>query len=216
MQYFFAGAFLIDIAIYLYACANKNLLMLRRVSKCLLMPLLAACYMLFAKEPSSLVLAGILFGFAGDLVLLFRPRKWAFPAGILAFATGHVFYILSFASRIAVAPPWYLFALLAAVTLACAATLMRYLWKGMPKKLCPPSFLYMLVIGTMTSSSILFALYGASPYRWLAGIGGLLFALSDTTLSIDAFHHPVRYRNIIVMSTYIAAQALIISAFALA
>ena len=93
---------------------------------------------------------------------------------------------------------------------------MRYLWKGMPKKLCPPSFLYMLVIGTMTSSSILFALYGASPYRWLAGIGGLLFALSDTTLSIDAFHHPIHNRNIIVMSTYIAAQALIISAFALA
>ena len=68
----------------------------------------------------------------------------------------------------------------------------------------------------MASSAVLFTLYGLSPYRWLAGIGGLLFALSDTTLSIDAFHHPVRYRNIIVMSTYIAAQALIISAFALA
>ena len=216
MQYFFAGLFLIDAAVHLFACANKNLLMLRRVTKCLLMPLLAACYMLFAKEPSSLVITGILFGFAGDLVLLFRPRKWAFPAGILAFATGHVFYIISFARRITIAPPWYLFAILALVTLACAATLMRYIWKGMPKKLCPPSFLYMLIIGTMASSAVLFALYGTSPYHWLAGIGGLLFAVSDTTLSIDAFHHPIRNRNIIVMSTYIAAQVLIVSAFALA
>ena len=216
LQYFFAGFFLLDAAVQLYACANKNLLMLRRVSKCLLMPLLAACYMLFAKTPSSLVIAAILSGFVGDLVLLFRPRKWAFPLGILAFATGHVFYILSFARRIAIAPPWYMFAILALITIVCAATLMRYIWKGMPKKLCPPSFLYMLIIGTMASSSILFALYGTSPYHYLAGIGGILFALSDTTLSIDAFHHPIHHRNIIVMSTYIAAQVLIVFALSLA
>ena len=179
-------------------------------------PLLAACYMLFAQEPSSFVIAAILFGFAGDLVLLFRPRKWAFPAGILAFATGHVFYIISFIRRIAAMPPWYVLALMGVAVIVCSAMLMRYIWKGMPAKLCPPSFLYMLVIGTMTSSSILFALYGASPYRWLAGIGGVLFSLSDTALSIDAFHGPIHNRNIIVMSTYLAAQVLIVSAFAFA
>lgn len=216
MQYSVAGLFLLDAAVQLFACANKNQLMLRRVSKCLLMPLLAACYLLFAKAPSPLVAAGILFGFIGDLVLLFRPHRWAFPAGILAFAAGHVCYIVSFAKRIAAAPPWYLFAALAVITIACAATLMRLIWKGMPKKLCPPSFLYMVIIGTMASSAALFTLYGAGSSRWLAGIGGLLFALSDTTLSIDAFHRPIRYRNIIVMSTYIAAQVLIVSAFALA
>ena len=205
---------LIDAAVHLFACVNKNLLMLRRVSKCLLMPLLAACYMLFAQEPSSFVIAAILFGFAGDLVLLFRPRKWAFPLGILAFAAGHVFYIVSFIRRIAVAPPWYVIALMAAVVIACSATLMRYIWKGMPGKLCPPSFLYMMIIGTMTSCSILFSLYGVSAHRWLAAVGGLLFAISDTTLSIDAFHHPIRHRSIIVMSTYIAAQVLIVSALA--
>ena len=216
MRYFFAGMFLADAAVQLFACANKNLLMLRRVSKCLLMPLLAACYMLFAKEPSPLVVAGILFGFAGDLVLLFRPRKWAFPAGITAFAAGHVFYIISFAGRISITPPWYMLVVLALLTIACAVVLMRYLWKGMPKKLCPPSFLYMIIIGTMVSFAVLFSFYGASPFRWLAGIGGVLFALSDTTLSIDAFHGPIHNRNIIVMSTYLAAQVLIVSAFAFA
>ena len=203
-----------DAIVHIFACINRNMLMLRRVSKCLLMPLLAACYMLFAQAPSALVITAILFGFAGDLVLLFRPRKWAFPAGILAFAAGHVFYIISFARRIVVTPPWYLFALCAVITVACAATLTRYLWKCMPKKLKPPSFLYMVVIGSMVSSAILFTLYGDSAHRWLAAIGGLLFAISDTTLSIDAFHHPVRYRSVIVMSTYIAAQTLIVSALA--
>ena len=204
----------IDAAVHLFACVNKNLLMLRRVSKCLLMPLLAACYMLFAQEPSSFVIAAILFGFAGDLVLLFRPRKWAFPAGILAFATGHVFYIISFIRRIAAMPPWYVLALMGVAVIVCSAMLMRYIWKGMPAKLCPPSFLYMMIIGTMVSCSILFSLYGVSAHRWLAAVGGILFAISDTTLSIDAFHHPIRHRSIIVMSTYIAAQVLIVSALA--
>jgi len=214
LRYFFAGLFLIVTAVQLYACANKNLLMLRRVSKCLLMPLLAACYMLFSREPSSLVVFAILSGFVGDLVLLFRPRKWAFPAGILAFTVGHVFYIISFASRITQQPPWYLFALIAFVTIACAATLMYYIWRGIPRKLRVPSYVYMLVIGSMVSSAALFTLYGTTPLRWLAAIGGVLFSISDTTLSIDAFHHPVRYRNVIVMSTYILAQTLIVSALA--
>jgi uncharacterized membrane protein YhhN len=210
----FAGLLALDAGVHIFACINKNMLMLRRVSKCLLMPLLAVCYALFAREPSSLVIAAILFGFAGDLVLLFRPRKWAFPAGILAFATGHVFYIISFVKRIVVSPPWYMLALCALATIACAATLTRYLWKCMPKKLKPPSFLYMVIIGSMVSTAILFSLYGGSVHRWIAAVGGLLFAISDTTLSIDAFHHPVRYRSVIVMSTYIAAQTLIVSALA--
>ena len=214
MLYFFVGFYLLVVGIQLFACANKNLLMLRRVSKCLLMPLLAACYMLISPEPAPFVVFAILSGFVGDLVLLFRPRKWAFPAGILAFATGHVFYILSFASRITLQPPWYLFALIAFVTIACAATLMYYIWRGIPRKLRVPSYVYMLVIGSMVSSAALFTLYETTPLRWLAALGGVLFALSDTTLSIDAFHHPVRYRNVIVMSTYILAQTLIVSAFA--
>ena len=188
--------------------------MLRRITKCLLMPLLAACYAVFCVSPIASVFAAILFGFAGDVVLLFRPRRFAFPAGILAFAAGHVFYIISFAKRFAVAPPWFLFAVFGVISLLCASLLISYLWKGLPKKLRAPSFVYMLIIGAMVSFSALFTLYAASAHRWFALVGGVLFAISDTTLSIDAFHHPVRYRNVIVMSTYIAAQTLIVSALA--
>ncbi len=214
MPYLFAGLFALDAAVQLFTCASKDRLMLRRVSKCLLMPLLAVCYCLFAAAPSALVITAILFGFAGDVVLLFRPRRWALPAGMLAFATGHVFYIVSLAQRFVVIPPWYMLALMAIVTVASAVTVMRYTWKGMPRKLRPPSFLYMLIIGTMASTAILFAFFGVSDYRWLALPGGLLFAVSDAVLSIDAFHHPVKYRNIIVMTTYILAQTLIVSALA--
>lgn len=214
LLYFFVGFYLLVVAVQLFACANKNLLMLRRVSKCLLMPLLAACYMLISHEPSSFVVVAILSGFVGDLVLLFRPRKWAFPTGMLAFTVGHAFYIASFWGRFLVSPAWYMLVALAVFALSAAGTLLHYLWLRLPKKLRLPSYVYMLVIGAMASSAVLFALYSSAPLRWLGAIGGILFTISDTTLSIDAFHHPVRYRNVIVMSTYILAQTLIVVSLA--
>ena len=67
----------------------------------------------------------------------------------------------------------------------------------------------------MASSALIFAFSGVSPIGWLAAVGGILFVASDTTLAVDAFHRPVHHRNIIVMSTYILAQTLLVSALAL-
>ncbi|HNW45173.1 MAG TPA: lysoplasmalogenase family protein, partial [Elusimicrobiales bacterium] len=71
------------------------------------MPLLAICYVLFSKTVSPLVLAAIFFGLAGDFFLLLTTHRWAFPAGIGAFATGHVFYIVSFLRVITPRPAYY-------------------------------------------------------------------------------------------------------------
>jgi len=216
LRYIAIALYLLVIALHLFACASRDRLMLRRVTKCCLMPLLLLCYVVFAAEVSPLVVAAILCGFVGDVLLLFRPRRWSFPAGIFSFAAGHVFYITYFLKGINVSPAWYICVALGLICLFSAITLLRYLWNGLPKKLRPPSFLYMLIIASMASCAILFALYGASPLRWLAAVGGLIFVASDSTLSIDAFHHPVRYRNVIVMSTYIVAQTLIVTSLALA
>lgn len=215
LQYAALGAYGLTAAFQLFACASRDRLMLRRITKCMLMPLLALSYLLFARSASPLIVAAILSGFAGDVVLLFRPHRWAFHAGIVAFAAGHAFYIVSFLRAIPQLPQWYVFVLLGIFTFACAISLLRFLWKGIPARLRPPGFLYMLVIGSMASSSLIFAFSGASPLRFLAAIGGFLFIVSDTTLAIDAFYRPVRHRNIIVMSTYILAQSLIVTALAL-
>ena len=216
LQYIAVALYLLVVTLHLFACASRDRLMLRRITKCCLMPLLLFCYAVFAAVISPLVVAAILSGFVGDVFLLFRPRHWSFPAGILSFAAGHVFYIVRLHGGLTVSPAWYVYAALGLIGLLSAITLLRFLWKGLPKKLRPPSFLYMLIIATMASCAILFALYGNSPLRWLAAVGGLIFVASDSTLSIDAFHHPVRYRNVIVMSTYIAAQTLIVASLAAA
>jgi len=216
LRYIAVALYLLVVSLHLFAGPIRDRLMLRRITKCCLMPLLLLCYLSFTGEVSYLVVAAILSGFIGDVFLLFRPRRWSFPAGILSFAAGHVFYIIRFLGELTVSPVWYLCVALGLVSVFSAVILLRYLWKGLPKKLRPPSFLYMLIISSMASSAILFAFYGALPLRWLAAVGGLLFVASDSTLSIDAFHHPVRYRNVIVMSTYIAAQTLIVSSLTFA
>lgn len=208
--------YLVTAAIHIYACGSRKRLMLRRVTKCALMPLLAICYVLYAKTISLLVLAAIFFGLAGDVFLLFTTHRWAFPAGIAAFAVGHVFYIATFLRVLPNTPPAYVWVALGLFSAVYAGILMRYLWKGIPKKLKPPSISYMLIIGSMASCALVYAFYGASPLRWLAGIGGLFFVASDSMLSIDAFHHPIRRRSILVMSTYIAAQTMIVTSLTFA
>lgn len=210
LQYAVLGAYSLDVAVHLFACASKDRLTLRRITKCLLMPLLALCYIFFARTVSPLVVSAVLFGFAGDVVLLLRPRRWAFPGGIAAFAAGHICYIAAFLRAASRTPAWYVFALLGAVTVACAVILTRFLWKGLPKRLRVPGFLYMLIIGSMASSALIFAFFGGHPLGWLAMLGGALFIFSDATIAVDAFHHPVRHRNVVVMSTYILAQTLIV------
>ena len=44
MPYLALALYASDVTVHLFACASKNRLMLRRVTKCLLMPLLALCY----------------------------------------------------------------------------------------------------------------------------------------------------------------------------
>jgi uncharacterized membrane protein YhhN len=213
LRYAFAALYLAVVAVHIYACGSRKRLMLRRVTKCALMPLLAVCYILFAKAVSALVVAAIFFGFAGDFFLLLTTRRWAFPAGIAAFAAGHVCYIASFLFAMQNGAPTVVWVPLAVLY---AALLMRYLWKKIPKKLKPACVAYVLIIGSMASCAIAFALAGAYRFSFLAGIGGLLFVVSDSMLSIDAFHHPIRHRSILVMSTYIAAQSFIVSSLAFA
>lgn len=210
MPYLAAALYLLAVSVHLFACASRNRLMLRRVTKCFLMPLLAVNYALFAKTVSPLVLAAVFFGFAGDFFLLLTTHRWAFPAGIAAFATGHVFYILRFLSALSTPPAVFVWILLGVFGAAYAATLLKYLWKRLPKKLRPAGILYMLIIGTMATCALAYSFSGAAPMVCLAGVGGLLFVASDSLLSIDAFHHPIRHRSILVMSTYIAAQTLIV------
>jgi len=215
LRYYVLAIYLIVVVTHLYSCVHTGKHTLRKITKCLLMPLLALCYRLFAADFSALVFLALIFGFIGDAFLLAPGWDWSFGAGLGAFAVGHVLYTVHMLGALPAMPKWYVFVLLALICCMLSLTVLCYLWDGLPKTLRASCVFYVLDISFMACCSFLFAFSGVSAFAPLAAAGGLLFVASDTALSIDAFKKPVPHRYIVVMGTYIAAQTLLAAAFAL-
>ncbi|MCX4909839.1 lysoplasmalogenase [Streptomyces sp. NBC_00878] len=186
-------------------------------AKPLLMPLLAA-YARACGAPRLLVVA-LLFGWGGDVLLLFDAEP-AFLAGMASFAAGHVCYLLLFGRTTALFgktsglfgktsapfgkhPPraratWLT---AAAYALALVATV-ALLWPGLPADLRVPVAGYSLLLTAMA--------YGATRLGLLAGVGGALFMLSDTLIATGVADWPQLPRpDLWIMLTYLAAQFLL-------
>ncbi len=215
MRYYFLALYLIVVAVHLYTCVRTGQHTLRKITKCLLMPLLALCYRLFAVNFSIFVFVALIFSFFGDAFLLAPRWNWSFGAGLGAFSVGHVLYIIHMIGTLPDAPTWYMLVLLALICCMLSLIALRYLWDGLPPVLRAPCIFYMLDISFMTCCTFLFAFSGLSVFAPLAAFGGVLFVVSDSVLSIDTFKKPVSHRHIIVMGTYIAAQTLLTLAFTL-
>jgi uncharacterized membrane protein YhhN len=131
---------------------------------------------------SKLLAYGLLFGCAGDALLVW-PDK--FLAGALGFLVGHVFYIALFLrAGIGVGaalkqPP----RLLAALALIIAAFVMTSLLVPSDNAIFVPLSLYTGVLTLMAITS--FTLPAA---RWLAMAGAVLFFISDGFVAANMFH----------------------------
>jgi uncharacterized membrane protein YhhN len=138
----------------------------------------------------------------GD-ILLMLPRD-RFVAGLASFLAAHLAYLAAFTSGVsAVSAPALLLPLLAA-----AVPLLRLLWPELGA-LRMPVLLY--------SAAILLMVWRAWGREWtlpgaaaaLAGAGATLFMVSDALLALNRFHRPFASAQALIMSTYVAAQALI-------
>ncbi|MFD3550287.1 lysoplasmalogenase [Streptomyces sp. NPDC058655] len=162
------------------------------VFKPLLMPLLVA-YALTRGAPRLLV-AALLFGWGGDLALLFDAEA-AFLVGMGSFAAGHVCYLVLFAKRPAhpLLGGAYALALLGTVGL---------MWTDLPADLRIPVAGYSLLLTAMALRS--------SALGRRAGFGGALFLLSDTLIATGVADWPQLPRpDFWIMATYLAAQYLL-------
>ncbi|MEV6573883.1 lysoplasmalogenase [Streptomyces sp. NPDC051577] len=162
------------------------------IAKPLLMPLLVA-HVIALGAPRPLV-AALLFGWGGDLALLF-DADIAFLIGMGSFALGHVCYLVLFGRR-ATNP-----LLGAAYALALIGTV-ALLWSDLPAELRVPVAGYSLLLTAMAHRS---SALGAR-----AGIGGALFLLSDTLIATGVAEWPQLPRpDFWIMATYLAAQYLL-------
>lgn len=152
------------------------------------------------------------FSFLGDLFLSdFLQEYSLFLFGLIAFLVTHILYILIFrklGARIENLFKGYN-AFASMGILVWASIVLYYLWPSLGSMGVAVA-IYVLVIASMSISA--FSLLSSTrqrPFFYLFA-GAVLFMLSDMCIAIMKFSHEMAYGRFIVMSTYLAAQFLIL------
>lgn len=195
-------------AFHIFFCYTDNRKM-RMITKPLLMPLLLF-YVLFAtKTPSLPIILAIFFGFLGDTFLLSDNNKLFFLAGLLSFLIGHISYVFALHEKINILPSENTMALILSILLILLAIGYFSLYKYL-KEMKLPVLAYSLVIITMFFYSILYKITSNTVQSFMSLIGSLLFMLSDYLLARSIFINSFKFKNCIVMFTYLSAQLLLV------
>ncbi|CAH1159772.1 unnamed protein product [Phaedon cochleariae] len=145
------------------------------------------------------ILTGLVFCCAGDALLIWNQY---FDLGMLAFIIGHIQYVLAFGFKPLNLPlGLVLYSLGAMVVLDFMPGLHGVLIFGVP--------IYIFVITTMLWRATARVQFFEDLWTWsklCTCAGSMLFALSDLIIGVDKFKYNIEYAQVLVMSTYYAAQ----------
>lgn len=183
-------------------------------TKPFLMPLLAIYYVLNASGVDMLIVMALLFGFIGDVFLMWDNRKNNFLVGLIAFFIGHLCYVILFMKDVSFlqdVPMWFYLIIL--IYAFGAIAIMNKLNDHLgPMK--TPAYMYAIVILLMSFTSLI-RIWGLGmnlefilPY-----MGTILFMCSDTILGFATFKGKFKNANIYIMITYVLAQVLIVAGY---
>ena len=187
---------------------------LRWITKPLLMPVLLALFLVNGHGVTPLLVAALVLAAAGDVLLLRASLKWVVLGGI-AFLACHLLYGVTFAMDVdpAKVPP---FVWLAAVVYVGAALLVHRAVRANLGRLQPPVIAYLVVLAAMSFGALLrFASLGSAA-AGVTFLGSVIFLVSDYCLLLDSYRRPLKHGHFVIMSTYLAAQTLIVAGFMVA
>lgn len=155
--------------------------------------------------PQARLLAlGLAASLAGDVCLMLPGL---FAPGLAAFLLAHLAYIALFRRGSA----WWPSRPALAVALAYAAAMTAVLWAGgLPPGLRGPVAAYAAVISLMLAQAVGRALAQRDRASLLVAVGAAAFVASDTLLAVNRFLAPLPLSAVWVLSSYYAAQSLII------
>ena len=153
---------------------------------------------------SVLLLGALALSLAGDVFLMFPGY---FVPGLVSFLLAHLAYIALFRQDAA----WFPSRRALAATLGIGAAMYVFLWQGgLPTALRVPVAVYVGVIALMAAQAI----GRATVFRNGAAVGVALgagfFMLSDSLLAVNKFVMPLPMSQVWVLTTYYAAQVLIV------
>jgi len=193
------------------AAAYLNKPDIQDMSKALLMPLLI--YLLFSEAKgvitlSRLLLAlGLVFSWGGDLFLIQKNEEIFFLAGLGMFLVAQLMYAYVMYKSTFQSPKIQIKSLIQVIILGIILLSIILPNAG---GLAAPVAVYAVCILMMLSAAILRkALTTNDSYQW-AMIGAVLFVLSDSSIAINKFVMELPLSHFLIMSTYIAAQYLIV------
>lgn len=156
-----------------------------------------------AKTASWLCLA-LVGSLAGD-VFLMLPNL--FVPGLASFLLAHLAYIALFRLDCR----WWPAKGVLFAAGAYAAVMVSTLWQGgLPTGLRLPVTVYALVIALMVAQAVGRAMVRKDWASGLVAAGAMAFVVSDTLLAVNRFLTPLPASQVWVLSTYYAAQCLIV------
>jgi uncharacterized membrane protein YhhN len=186
-------------------------------AKALIIPLLMILYISNIKTFKSMLnicmFSGLFFSWAGDVLLEFSNNNTnMFILGLGSFLLAHIMYFIVFistpgknsilTSRVVQIIPVIVFGLV----------LVSYLYSDLGD-MRGPVIAYAVVILTMLAGALNRKEKVTGRSYWLVLVGAVLFVISDSAIAINKFSHPFEYSGIVIMSTYIIAQYLIITGY---
>jgi uncharacterized membrane protein YhhN len=152
------------------------------------------------------LLTGLIFCLIGD-VCLALPQEKAFRAGLIAFLTGHIFYIISFSSLI---PISYWISSGPFIFLAISASIFFWLRPHL-KSMRIPVLSYIVIITLMVIGA--WAVFWKSSFgisgRALILAGSLCFYFSDVFVARDKFIKEEYLNRLLGLPLYYAGQFML-------
>ena len=150
------------------------------------------------------LLAALAGSLAGDVLLLFPG--WFVP-GLVAFLLAHLAYLMLLRQNVG----WFPSRRALAGTLGVGAAMYAFLWTGgLPTGLRVPVAAYVAVIALMAAQAIGRATVMRDTAAWTVAVGAAFFMLSDSLLATNKFAMPLPLASFWVLTSYYAAQVLII------
>ena len=158
------------------------------------------------------LLTALVFSWIGDVVLLFSDKgEVYFIIGLVSFLLSHIAYIILFSKQLRIYSNRNKAIFWVGIT-AIIVYLMVMLAILLPRlgDLKIPVIVYAIVLSTM----LLFAFKGYLKWNSPANIyilsGAVVFVSSDSILALNKFYEPLKFSSLLIMSTYITAQYLIV------
>lgn len=177
------------------------------ILKALIIPWLVIIFILnvkpFISRLNLLMFAGLLFSWAGDVILQF-----SFVPGLACFLIAQLMYLAAFfltpGKNVIFTSRFYLLIPL----LLYGAGLAYYLFSDLGDMQLPV-IIYAIVILIMLAGAINRLEKVNSISYYLVLTGAILFVLSDSAIAVNKFSWDFDYSGVVIMSTYLAAQYLI-------